>query len=378
MAPLSKTKESLLDGLYFNVKNPSCFKGADVLFKAAIKINPNITRKDVLYFLRKNRTYTLHKQSRKKFKRRQILSPKPGVILASDVAEMRPLAKYNHGVNYILVFVDAFSRYAQAIPSKRKDASSMLSAFKSIFDKEDNPYKNVSRLHVDRGGEYYNSKLQTYLKGKGIRLYSVYSQETKSAIAERFIRTLKSLIFKYMTANNTRKYIDILPKIVETYNRTNHRGLKGIAPIDAHRMTEPSQYNALFRKMHYIRRGQENSFTSSLLAVGDNVRLTGAWRNDTFSKGFNIQNTEEIFTVSGVNTNHYPITYRVKDLNNEAVEGVFYRQELIPVELPDYFPVIVKKKRVLRGKKQLYVSWVGYPKNNDTWIDAGDTVTCSH
>ena len=377
MALLSKTKESLLDGLYFNVKNPSCFKGPYVLFQAAVKINPNITLKDVHSFLRKNRTYTLHRQSRKKFKRRQILSPKPSVILASDIAEMRPLAKYNNGINYILVFVDAFSRYAQVIPSKRKDASSMLSAFKSIFDKDVNPYKNVSRVHVDRGGEYYNSKLQAYLKEKGIKLYSVHSQETKSAIAERFIRTLKSLIFKYMSAHNTRKYIDVLPKIVESYNQTQHRSLKGLAPIEAHQMTRPCQYNALFRKMHYIRQGNDRKCITSLLDVGDNVRLTGAWRNDKISKGFKIQNTEEIFTVSSVNTDHYPLTYRVKDLNNEAVQGVFYREELIPVTLPDYFPVIVKKKRVLRGKKQLYVSWVGYPKSNDTWIDEGDIVTCS-
>ena len=48
-----------------------------------------------------------------------------------------------------------------------------------------------------------------------------------AAIAERFIRTLKGKLFRYMAHQNTKKYIHILPDIIKSYNLTQHHGLGG-------------------------------------------------------------------------------------------------------------------------------------------------------
>ena len=61
-------------------------------------------------------------------------------------------------------------------------------------------------------------------------MYSTYN-EGKSVVAERFIRTLKNKIFKYMTAISKNVYIDILDDIVNKYNNTVHRIIK-MKPID--------------------------------------------------------------------------------------------------------------------------------------------------
>ena len=53
--------------------------------------------------------------------------------------------------------------------------------------------------------------------------------EGKSVVAERFIRTLKNKIYKYMTSQNV--YIDKLDDIVNEYNNTYHRTIK-MKPID--------------------------------------------------------------------------------------------------------------------------------------------------
>ena len=61
-------------------------------------------------------------------------------------------------------------------------------------------------------------------------MYSAFN-EGKSVVAERFIRTLKSKIFKHMTAISKNVYIDVLNNIVNKYNNTVHRTIK-MKPID--------------------------------------------------------------------------------------------------------------------------------------------------
>ena len=50
--------------------------------------------------------------------------------------------------------------------------------------------------------------------------------EAKSVVAERFIRTLKNKIYKYMTAIPKNVYINKLDDIVNEYNNTYHRTIK--------------------------------------------------------------------------------------------------------------------------------------------------------
>ena len=61
-------------------------------------------------------------------------------------------------------------------------------------------------------------------------MYSV-NNEGKSVVAERFIRTLKTKIYKYMTSISKNVYIDKLDDIVGVYNNTYHNTIK-MKPID--------------------------------------------------------------------------------------------------------------------------------------------------
>ena len=51
-------------------------------------------------------------------------------------------------------------------------------------------------------------------------MYYMKENEGKSAVAERFIRTLKNKIYKYMTSISKNVYIDKLDDIVNEYNNT--------------------------------------------------------------------------------------------------------------------------------------------------------------
>ena len=66
------------------------------------------------------------------------------------------------------------------------------------------------------------------VKNHDVEMYSIHN-EGKSVVAERFIRTLKNKIYKYMTSKNV--YIDKLDGIVNEYNNTYHRTIK-MKPVD--------------------------------------------------------------------------------------------------------------------------------------------------
>ena len=69
-----------------------------------------------------------------------------------------------------------------------------------------------------------------FLKINNIEMYSTYN-EGKSVVADRFIRTLKNKIFKYMTAIQPSNYFDVLHDIVYKYNNTIHRTIN-MKPIE--------------------------------------------------------------------------------------------------------------------------------------------------
>ena len=56
-------------------------------------------------------------------------------------------------------------------------------------------------------------------------MYST-NNEGKSLVAERFIRTLKSKIYKYMTSVSKNVYINKLDDVVDEYNNTYHTTIK--------------------------------------------------------------------------------------------------------------------------------------------------------
>ena len=78
---------------------------------------------------------------------------------------------------------------------KYKRGITIVNAFKKIISKGHSPNK----ILVDQGGEFYNNIFKIYLKINNIKMYSTHN-EGKSAVAERFIRTVKNKVFKYMAA----------------------------------------------------------------------------------------------------------------------------------------------------------------------------------
>ena len=145
-------------------------------------------------------------------------------------------------------------------------------------------------------------------------MYSTHN-EGKSVVAERFIRTLKNKIYKYMTSISKNVYIDQLDDIVNEYNNTYHRTIK-MKPIDVIDNT-------------YINIGKEVNVKDSKFKVGDHVRIS-KYKN-IFAKGYNPNWSEDIFVIMEIK-NTVPWTYVTNDINSEESIGAFYEKELQKID----------------------------------------------
>ena len=109
-------------------------------------------------------------------------------------------------------------------------------------------------------------------------MYST-NNEGKSVVAERFIRTLKSKIYKYTNSISKNVYIDKLDDIVNEYNNTYHTTIK-MKPIDVKDNT-------------YINTDKETNDKDPKFKVGDRIRIS-KYKN-IFAKGYTPNWSEEVF-----------------------------------------------------------------------------------
>ena len=183
-------------------------------------------------------------------------------------------------------------------------------------------------------------------------MYSTHN-EGKSVVAEIFIRTLKSKIYKYMTSISKNVYIDKLDDIVNEYNNTYHTTTK-MKPIDVKDNT-------------YINTSKKINYKDPKFKVGDRVRIS-KYKN-IFAIGYMPNWSGEVFVVKKVK-NTVPWTYVINDLNGEEVIATFYEKELQKTNQEEFrIEKLIKRK----GNK-IYVKWKGYNNSFNSCIDKANLV----
>lgn len=264
----------LLSDLYYSLDNPSSYSSINNLVKAS-----GLSKSVVQSFLDSQPVYGLHKHPRYKFPRRRIRATGIDQCYSIDLLDCQKLSKFNDGYRFIMICVDSGSRQIYAVPVKTKGAGDMLKAMEDFLSD-----KNPTSIVTDRGMEFLNSKVSQFLKDRHINRFSTHS-ELKAVLAERAIRTVKTRIWKFFSANGTSRWVDVLQKIVGNINHTVNRGI-GKAPVD---MTE-RDVAKMFREGAPKKKPK--------FSVGDCVRLAVARK--TFKKGYDRTFTDEVFIVSAV------------------------------------------------------------------------------
>ncbi|XP_065642114.1 uncharacterized protein LOC136073811 [Hydra vulgaris] len=242
----------------------------------------------------------LHKPVIKHFRKRKVFANGIDEIWAADLVDMQTFSKFNNGIKYLLMVIDIFSKYGWIIPLKSKTGVEVANAFNKIFK-----IRKCDKLWVDKGLEFYNK----HVKALGVHLYSTENEE-KSCVVERWNRTMKEKMFKYFSANSTRKYIDVLDEMVNQYNNTKHSSIK-MTPAEA---SDKKNENKIWFNLN----GKVKSNPiQPKFSIGDKVRIIK--KKGAFEKGYTPRWTEEVFTVLQVQYTDPP-TYKITDYNNEEIQ----------------------------------------------------------
>ena len=307
-------------------------------------------------------TYTLHKRARKR------LSAEPRVFVggideqwAMDLCDVTNIAQYNDGCNFILTVIDVFSKWGDAEAVPNKTGVRTTRALENIFTRTP---RRPLRIETDHGKEFYNKKFSDLCDREGIHHFSTQSSN-KACVAERFNRSLKELMYKHFTAHNTYRWIEILPQLIETYNKRYHRSI-GRSPNSVTAANEAEVFRKLYNK---------RPKPGKLLKVGDLVRISK--KRHVFEKGYLPNFTEEVFKINRVVSNHPPHRYELEDLAGEVIKGRFAPEEIQKsIKGGDD---IWKIERVIRavkrgGKQFYYVKWRGFPSKFNSLARPEDIV----
>ena len=150
---------------------------------------------------------------------------------------MQQISRENLGVRYLFVAVNTSIRFLWVVGVKSKTSKACSEALKKLFQLISNemlqrlvqPKINPENIWAYQG-KVFAVEFAEFRKENRIELYSTRN-ETKSTVAERYIKTLKTIIFKYLHERDTNRYIDQLHKFVSIINFRITRMTK-LAPIE--------------------------------------------------------------------------------------------------------------------------------------------------
>ena len=330
----------------------------------------SVSQKQIKEWLRDKYSHSLHKRARIRFPRNPIVATDIDEQWQGDLLFMKDLAKFNKGFGIAFVVIDVVSRHAWGELMKDKSAKETTEAFKKILQRA-HPRK-PKRLQTDKGTEFLNKQFQDVLKKNDIDFFTTFS-DYKAAIAERFIQTLKTLVYKYLDENYIDTFYDKFQDIINTYNKTVHSRTK-FAPADVTQENVGHVLRNLYG--HMWKSGDYLNMKKIKFKVGDYVRLSKI-HSGTFRKSYKGNFTEEIFQVASIKHSVPYVTYGIKDLQGKEILGSYYEQELqkIPaanINKKQYWKIekILKTRTVAGGKKEFLVKWLNYDDSFNSWISA--------
>lgn len=376
---LSQKEKQYLENIWSDPKHPAAFSGPQKLYQIVKSEGKfKLGLRTITQFLSNLDAYSLQKRVQRRFKRSRIIVEGIDSQWDGDLMDVRNISKYNQNYQYILVMQDVFSRFIFTSPLKRKTASAVITALKSIFAQGRQP----QILRTDKGSEFKNRWVTEYLKKQGI--HQMFTQnETKSNFAERSIQNLNNRMSRMFAHKQSYKYLEELSKITKGINNTPSRPLGGIAPSAVNKTNEDEvRLNSYLvrTKTKLGKASKQNSDKKKKSSrkrkpslykfkVNDKVRITHL--KTPFLREYSEKWTGEIFIVSHRYMRDGIPVYKLIDYANEPLLGTYYTQELqlmSNLDNKEWKINKILKKRTINGKTEVLVSWLNWPSKFNSWL----------
>lgn len=316
--------ESILFNIYYNPNSTAAFSTPERLFKYVRQnYEVNVSKSQILEWMRKQRTFTLHKDRRTKFSRNHYIITNIDDLWEMDLIDMQKFSRNNKSCKYILAVIDCFSKFAWCVPIKRKTPDEIIKAFDCIFA---NTTRRPIKIQSDKGREFVNRNVKKYFECRDINFFTTRDPATKAAICERFIRTIKGIIYKYFTHTNCTRYYEVLDSLVFLYNNRVHSTI-GTTPASVNETNILDVWKHTQKKQQNIRDKRDRR--EPKLHVGDIVKVSNT--KSIFDKGYKPKWSDETFSIVKVLMRR-PVVYHIKDNSGSVIKGNFYESELQKIE----------------------------------------------
>ena len=269
---------------------------------------------------------------------------------------MTQYLKINRGYKYIFTNIDIFSKYAYAFPLKSKKIQDIKPCFEKIFKKNKPTY-----VWSDKESSFLSKEMQLLFKNNNVKIYHTNSH-LKAVIVERFNRSLRELMMIEFVKNNNTIWYNILPKLIKIYNNRYHSTIK-MAPIEVNKNNEKYIIENIYT---YNKTSKNPKFK-----IIDLVRIS-LKRRPIFDKASaDIKWSEELFKIHSINRSNV-ITYKIKDLHDEIIEGIFYEKELQLTK--NTSEVYIIEKIIRKNKNKYFVKWRGYSNEFNSWVNKDNII----
>lgn len=345
---------------YSKPGDPVAFSGRN----AVSRNFPGRPRKALVDQMRYVDSYTIFRSARP-VKTNPYMLYKKRTLLECDLIEVQQLAEFNDGTRYIFSAIDCFTRKAWLRPLENKEGKNVSEKWLDVLNSM-GPLPTKMTLHLDSGNEFKSKHFLKVCKDHNITLKWAMPH---GFFIERFNQSIKSLLYHYLEHFETKRYIDELPNLLETYNSRYHRSIK-MSPLQAE---EPARRDEVIRhsRNKYEKRFRERKAPS--FAINDIVRIYKD--RGIHGRSYETKFTREAFVVVKVFSHLARPFYTLKDWNSgEELAGKFYEEELSLLHGDHKWALReTGRSRTRRGVREKEVTWRDFPAWAPTWVKA-DTV----
>lgn len=311
-------------------------------------------------------SYVLHRE----YKRPRQFNPyfiyKRRELIQADLIEMRDISARNDGVNYLLLLIDVFTRRVWMYTLKRKTGAET----REVLERWMNQLRVKPRvLQTDHGREFWNQPVRQLLRLHNVSL-QLAAGTSKACYAERANKTMQILIYKYLTDKETTRYVDVLQKLVSTYNRRGHRSLKYLSPYEADQPRNQRRVRDIA-----IQRFSKVKRKKPTFKLGELVRIkTDSKAIVSSRRAYAEQFHGEYFRILRINqTLPIPLYYLKSVDNGETLKEGFYGEEIQRAR-----GNVFKIDRIIRWRgrrghnREALVRWKYFGPYHDSWVPEGD------
>ena len=285
---MTDSEAEQIKNIYFDIE-----KGLSSAKQIYQKLNKKIKLKTINEVLNLIKNKQIKKQNIEK-KYIPIVSKKDSY--QGDLMFYSQFKKLNAGNHVILNIINMNTRKLFSYIMKDKKSETIIKYFNKFL--KDIDY-NINILETDAGLEFINNKFKKICQDNNIELVLFNKSDSHNAlsIVERVNKTLRNLIDEYMISYNTKKYFNVLDKLVNNYNNRIHTTIN-MKPNDVNSDDENNIINKNMIRYNEVKADINHNFN-----IGDKVRLLKIRK--TFSKGAAETYSKKIYDIINIKDNKY-------------------------------------------------------------------------